>query len=407
MLGRLLAWAEKVVDLRRIIAAVSDRRRRPRIPTATVVQSILILFLVRLGSLNAIEQTRATFRWRQRLGRQLPSADSLGRIASLVDPETLRSGNQQLYTRLKRGKALAATSHGLTALALDGHESTCSYLRQCSGCLERRIKTRQGYRTQYYHRFVTGMLLTKPFPLLLDIEPIKSGEDEVDAALRLLERLLSDYPRAFDVVVADALYTDPRFYRLVLGHHKDALTVLKANTPELLADFRSLVANREPALVQERVNGDRQIWDLTGFTSWTAVDVPVRVVRSSEVTRVRRQLDNVTETILSDWLWVTTLSPPRAPAAAVVELGHDRWLIENRGFNETVNSWGIDHLYRHDPDAILVFSLLCLLAYNLFHAFYFRNLNLALQTRHTFVHIAACLRATLYQDSLPFPSRPP
>lgn len=407
MLARLLSWAEKVVDLGRIIGAVTDGRRRPRIPTSAAVLSVLILFLVRLGSLNALDLTRSTYRWRRRLGWPLPSADSLGRIAALVDPATLRGAHQQLYTRLKRSKALGATCHGLTALVIDGHESSCSDRRRCSGCLERRVKTKRGYKTQYYHRVVTAMLLTKPFPQLLDLEPISTGEDEVVAALRMLERLLAAYPRAFDVVIADALYTDARFYRFLLAHHKDALTVLKANTPELLADFKGLAANTQPILGQQLKNGDRRIWDLCGFTSWASVEVPVRVVRSDELTRVRRQLDQATENLLSEWIWVTTLSPHRASSQAVVDLGHARWTIENRGFNETVNSWGIDHLYRHHPNAIVIFSLLCMLAYNLFHAFYFRNLNPALQKRFSFWHIACHLRAALYEDSAAPQPRPP
>jgi len=34
-------------------------------------------------------------------------------------------------------------------------------------------------------------------------------EDEVTCAVRLLTRVLSAYPRAFDLVLADALYATP------------------------------------------------------------------------------------------------------------------------------------------------------------------------------------------------------
>src|SRR5512140_2530742 len=38
--------------------AVSDRRRRPQIPTWRIVRALVVMFLCRLGSLNALGQSR-------------------------------------------------------------------------------------------------------------------------------------------------------------------------------------------------------------------------------------------------------------------------------------------------------------------------------------------------------------
>jgi len=59
---------------------------------------------------------------------------------------------------------------------------------------------------------VTLMLLCGSPPdrpavrLLLDLEPQRAGEAELATVLRLLERALAAYPRAFDVVLAHAYY---------------------------------------------------------------------------------------------------------------------------------------------------------------------------------------------------------
>ena len=58
---------------------------------------------------------------------------------------------------------------------------------------------------------------------MLDAEPMRAGEDEVATAMRLLERVLASYPRAFDVVIADAFYTDPRFFKFVRAGGKHVL----------------------------------------------------------------------------------------------------------------------------------------------------------------------------------------
>ena len=51
----------------------------------------------------------------------------------------------------------------------------------------------------------------EPIRLLLDHEPQRTGEDEVTTALRLLVRVIGSYPRAFDLVLADALTPPPHF----------------------------------------------------------------------------------------------------------------------------------------------------------------------------------------------------
>ena len=45
--------------------------------------------------------------------------------------------------------------------------------------------------------------------LLMDVEPQRPGEDEMAPARRLLARALANFPRAFNLVVGDALYLHP------------------------------------------------------------------------------------------------------------------------------------------------------------------------------------------------------
>jgi hypothetical protein len=360
------------------------------------------MFLARLGSLNALEQTKDRGFWRQWLGTPLPSADSLGRILECTEPETIRQALHELYSQLKRNRALPATSHGLMALAIDGHESHATYRRCCAGCLERRVHTRSGWRTQYYHRWVDALLLSGKFPTWIDSEPIEPGEEEIAAAKRLLTRALANYPRAFDLVLGDALYTEAGIYALLLDHGKDALTVLKANQPELLQEARTLLEEVEPIVV-ESPGRWKELRDLAGFSMASELKRPLRVVVSRESRTVRRQLDGQKEESLSEWIWVTTCSSHRATTEAIVRLGHARWDIENQGFNEFVNHWYGDHVYKHSAKAMLNFSLLAMLACNLFRAFYTLQLKAKLHRRWTCLHIARTLASELYHSISPAP----
>lgn len=396
ILRRLIAWAEKVAVLGSLLDSLTDARPQPRIATPVIVRSLLVMIVTRLGSLNAVEQTHTSLFWLHFLRTQLPSADTLGRVASQMAPDTLREVLRDVYTDLKRNKALPSPGYGLMPLVLDGHESHCTELRHCPGCLERTISTAHGDHLQYYHRHVTAMLLGRGFPILLDAEPQRPGEDEIATALRLLDRLLKNYPRAFDVVLGDALYTDPRLYNFLLDHGKDVLTVLKNENRNLFVDARALFEPLSPQRFSEG-STTREVWDLQGFTSWPQVRRPVRVVRSRETTTTRRQLDGQRHDQEANWVWVTTLSANRASATEVVNLGHARWRIENQGFNETTNRWAADHVYKHDPTAILIFCLMTMLAYNLFYAFYHRNLQPAYRSQFDAQHVARCLITELYQ----------
>ena len=71
----------------------------------------------------------------------------------------------------------------------------------------------------------------------------------------------------------------------------------------------------------------------------------------------------------------TTLSVAQARTEQIVRLEHMRWDIENHGFNELINGWHADRVYRHQPRAIECFLLLAFLAYNIFHAFFALNLK--------------------------------
>lgn len=358
------------------------------------------MMLARLGSLNALEKTTPFSFWRRWIDSELPSADSMGRIMALADSDALRDEIYHVYARLKRNKAIKAPWQGLIPLIVDGHESHATYHRHCEGCCERTIHTEKGDRIQYYHRHVTALLAAKDFCLLLDAEPLKPGEDEVACAIRLLERVIKRYPKAFDIVMGDALYTDPRFYHFLVGHKKDVLTVLKDDRRDLIQDAKALFATMTPQLFSLHKT-NYECWDLEGFTSWPQFEHgPVRVIATRETTTVHRQLNKQDEQKISDWMWVTTLSKHQADAQTVVQMGHARWLIENKGFNETSNDWHADHVYKHEPKAILNFWLITMMAYNLFHAFFHRNLKPVFRKTITYLHVARMISAGLFECAL-------
>jgi hypothetical protein len=375
--------------------AIRDRRKQGRIPAPAVVRAIMAMCLCRLGSLNALGQTKPSSLWRRWLGRELPSPDTTGRVAASVDVQGVRDLERLIYERLKRNKALGPPAHGLIAAVVDAHETHATYKRHCEGCLERTIHTTHGDRIQYYHRLVAVSLVTRDVRLMLDAEPMRPGEDEVAAALRLLDRVVVAYPRAFDLVCGDALYADSRLFNWCLGHGKDAMAVLKQERRDLFQDARRLFEDQPPSRVSDGAVR-RECWDLEGFTTWPQVKAPVRVIRSTETRSIRSQLDKQVREEVSNWYWVTTLPKAKASTGAAIQIGHHRWDIENQGFNELVTQHHADHVYRHEPTAMLVFWLLTVLCLNVFLVFFLRNLKPAARKAASMLHVARMIQSELY-----------
>ena len=360
------------------------------------VRSLFLMESARVGSLNAFDQARPRDPTRGWLGGPPPSADALGDAAAALSLDDLREALFQEYTVLKRNKAIRPLPYGFLVLILDAHECGASYLRKSEGSLIRMVKTAGGERPQYYYRYVTAMLLHAQGQLLLDLEPLRPGEDEIAAAQRLFVRVEERYPRAFDTVAGDSLYLNPGFWKLVDQHGKYFLAVLKNENRDLVVDARSLLPDT-PSVRWREGHTDIEAWDIPDLTTWPQYGKPVRVVRTIETHPVRRQRTKEVEVQKTEWLWATNIPQTKAPRKILVGLGHGRWTIENQGFNEIVNTWHGDHIYKNNLHAIVACLLLLFLAYNLFHAFFARDLKPELRAAHTRAFFAEKIRSAFYE----------
>lgn len=397
-----MRYSDKVFGLRGLIQGVEDKRERPQIPAEDIFGAGLVMALGQLGSLNALEGLEEQGYWKRWLGANLPSADTMGRVFSNLNADTIRKIIKYLYSCLKRNKALEPAYAGMIALIIDGHESHHSQLRSCPGCLERRLHTKDGTKIENYHRHVMASLLCKGFCMPLDIEPQRPGEDEVSCATRLLERVLENYPRAFDLVLADGLYLRAPFVKFVLKHGKEIIVVIKDDRRELLKDAKGLFNREKPEFYLDG-NVERQCRDIEGFTSWEQLDREIRVVSSVETKHIKRQKTGKIHYETSGWIWAGTIPKENLSTKDFVKFGHGRWKIENNGFNELVNYWHMDHVYCHDPVAIETFGLLAILAYILFHAFINRNLKAVFRVKYTKKHLAQMITAEICLGENPIP----
>ena len=390
MLRRFVSYLEKIFGFSQGVKTLQDRRIGAQIPTVGLWLSVFWMFVLRLKSFNALEQElRIPKRWEKMAGRRRPSADALAYGLGRFYVEPLRTLLKEHNRRAWRNKAIQGQGKLMRrAIAMDGHELFWSTARCCEKCLVRdvEVKTRSGLKKvrQYYHRVVVAQWIGVTPPGILDLEAVQPGEGEVVAAGRLWDRLVRDYDRLIDVVSLDAIYLEGPFLKKVRQAEKHFVVVMKQEARDLYQDADQLRRAQAPEDIDEP--GKRScVWDLPGLTTFSTYGQAVRVVWTEERTQKIKIVGGEKQEVIEEktWVWVTDLSAAEAGAALIQRWGHQRWDLENRGFNELVNLWAMDHCFVHDPTAIEVLLLTLALAFLTTYLFYERNFKVTVRDRLT------------------------
>jgi hypothetical protein len=290
-LDRFVTYADKQFELRLLAGCFADDRADPDIPCRAVGLSLLLGEVAHIPSLLQLEQETQLPQWQRWVGYFEPiSHDTFGYASNRMDPGRLRRAALFINRKLKRGKGFEENKiRGLLVVSLDANEQFCSDHRRCEGCLTREVicKDAQGKevkKTQYYHKQVYAQLSGPRLSVMLDMEPMRPGEEECAAALRLLRRMRKYYgPRFFDMVVVDSWYTNGPFLKTVaeeLGW--PVVAVLKQERYEIHQEALALSVG-QPMQVVQRGEGPSQrrveVWDVPSLRFSDTYTDPVRVVR--------------------------------------------------------------------------------------------------------------------------------
>jgi hypothetical protein len=376
-----LAYTRKVFHLNQLVQGIRDTRPYPVIPTRPVVLSLLLGAVLRRKSyLQVAAQTRRRS-WQRLIHWDEPlSHDTLEYVAERLELADLRRTLAAVAKQLKTNKALESCKlNGLLFLSLDANEHFKSRSRCCEQCCQRTLEETdahgQKHRViEYYHRYVFAQLNGPKLNVVLDVEPIRPGEGEAAAALRLLGRLRRVYgPRFFDAVTVDAWYVQGPFLKAVTKLGWAWVVVLKQEALTLLQEARALSQGQTPQLEfnDPRRQRDVQLWAVEDLTLSDTYPQPVRVVHTHEQwTEVKVLGGQKTKRAQSsDWWWVASPELRGYPAPLVYHAGHRRWGIENQAFNELTQFYHLPHCYHHEPVAMLAQMLILLLGFVLFNAF--------------------------------------
>jgi Transposase DDE domain len=379
-LSHFVRYAQKRFDLPLLAGCFADSRPQPDIPARAVGLSLILGEVIQLPSLLQLQEETKLPQWQRWVGYRHPiSHDTFGYVSERLDPAQLRRAAIWINRKLKRGKAFEANKiNGLLAVSLDANEQFCSDHRCCEDCLTREITCedaagKEFTKTQYYHKQVYAQLSGPVLSVILDVEPMRQGEEECAAALRLLRRLRQKYGvRFFDLVVVDSWYANGPFLKTVVEELGwPVIAVLKQERYEAHQEALALTNGQKPTQVVERDGRQVEIWDVPSVRFTDSYAGPVRVVRVREQWPQRQRVGKQwqTEEKEQNWIWVVAGDLDGYDGAAMRDLGHLRWKIENNAFGELTQHWHLTHCAHHHPVAVVALLWIKIIAFTLFHAF--------------------------------------
>ncbi len=344
-------YACHCLGLKSYVEHPGDGRLQPEIPARDLVWALVISNILRVSSLNHTEWlVHSAARAALGVGRPFGD-DALAYFTERLNPEVTRLALAATLKQAQRNKAFENSPR--IGLALDGTGAGRTYKPLCPLCHP--VKDTKGAIHGSLHHFAMITVVGTGLTLPLDAEPYGPGDSEYSAGKRLLRRAVSHLGPQF----ADYIVVDGEFVTAPFLHEADQLGVpvvarLKDNLPELHRAVGARFANCPPDFVFQDGQDRVEIWDADDFDPWEAL-----CWETVRALRYRQHKPNG-EVIQADWL--TNFPKRQLNSVGLYRIAKSRWEIENRGFNDGKNRYGMEHIRHHEPNSLTVNWLLILLA---------------------------------------------
>jgi hypothetical protein len=306
--------------------------------------------------------------------------DALGYFTERLDPAPTRAALAAVLHRAKRNKAFEDCH--FVGLALDGTTAGRRRKKGCSLCRPFRNSEREivGYR----HHLVLAAVIGGDLTLPVDVEPYGPGDSEYAAGQRLLHRVRANLGMRFiDYVVVDGGFATAPFLHAAGKAGWPVVARLKENLPELSQAAERRFRSRPPDLGFRDGTDRVEIWDADDFDPWESLQwETVRVIRY----RQHKPNGGVVEAY-----WLTNFSSRQISRRCLYSMAKSRWHVENEGFNDAKNRYGLEHIRHHHERSLLIVWLLTCLALTLERFYRLRYLHRGLHPVRTAINLLRLL----------------
>jgi len=292
----------------------------------------------------------------------------------------IRRAFVSLFHNLQRSKVLEDWRFidGKYLISLDASGFFSSKDIKCDYCCTKVTnKGKEDEATLYHHQMLVGAIVSPGVKQVLPIgfEPIiksdgsKKNDCERSAAKRWLEIFREHHPKLQTIIVADGLYSNAPFIKLLKAKncsfilsakeddHKFMYEYFRAGSGEDICEFEDSYIKPAPATHKQiRMHGKYRFMNNVPLND-SNDDLRVNVLEYKEE-------DPRTKKVTT-WVWVTDIELTKSVAKQIMKGGRARWRIENETFNTLKNQgYNFEHNFGHGNKGLSnVFAGLMLLAF--------------------------------------------
>lgn len=327
---------------------------RPKIPAVVFLRVLLAARLLReVSFLGAEALVRSPAR--RAIGVRVSFGDdALEYFTERLDADRLREATVGVVRKAKRNKVFQDSRW--IGLAFDGSGVGRSHDKRCEGC--RPVRNQEKEIVGYHHKIVMVSVVGTGLSLPLDVEPYGPGDSEYAAGHRLLPRVVKNLGVRFaDYAVADGEFARAPFLHAAGDAGLKVVARLKDNLPELYEAAQRRFSSKPPDRKFRNGNDRVEIWDADDFDPWTTL--------RWETVRVIKYRQYKPDGSMAEAYWLTDWPKSEAGSQAVYHMAKSRWEIENQGFNDGKNRYGLEHICHHHPNSLLINWLLIALTLTL------------------------------------------
>lgn len=363
-------------NIKNVFNGIKDpRKKKPAYPLADILMSGLAIFGLKCPSLLDFETKQKEERVKHNLRtlygiEKTPCNSQLCNILDGIDPKELRQPVINTIQELQRQGVLEEYKYlGKILISIDGTKQFSSNKISCPHCCK---KEHSNGEIEYYHQLLVATIVhpDKKTVLPLFSEPImkEDGETkndcELNAAKRLIPDLKKEFPRLEIIILADAIYNNGPFIKMLKKHGFSYIIRYKEGNGKTLSKTVQTKMIEGKTDEFEKPDKDQKNNDITrGYRfinnlplNKTHPNIKINYLDYWEIDKEDKE---------KNFCWITNITLSRKKVYKVMRAGRSRWKIENETFNTLKNlGYHFEHNYGHGKKYLsTVIGTLMLLAF--------------------------------------------
>jgi len=261
----------------------------------------------------------------------LPHYDTINDVFVNLNIDELRKIQKYIVYSLIRSKMFDKFRYnGKFQLIVDGTGLVTFNYKHCEHCI---VKKHSDGTYTYEHNVLEAKLVFDTFVLSIDSEfienpdssviNIKKQDCEMNAFKRMAIRIKKNFPKLKFIITADALYTSGPFIKVCLDNKWDYIFRLKSDKLKTVnRDFDGIIKLESGSSFENYFLVKNYVFNKYIFNIVRYID--------KAPPNTKNQKDKI-------FTFITNLSISNNNIKKIVNMGRNRWKIENQGFNNQKN----------------------------------------------------------------------